>query len=456
MFRKPFSLSLRFKKRFQVALVSSLAGLSLLPSATAELVKIAPFPLEYPGGAIVDIHRMTLLENRGFVASVRVDSENFNPVYGFLFSHSGLKDLNVVELGTFTSPDFNGSASVSSIPRFKSGENGRAFLEETFENTFNGFRDDGAIIQFGPDSMSLVMREGDIIQGSDLPVNLITEQWVLDTGNYFWVWPVDGPASLVRDNGEGPPVAIIQNGVSVHSGKQALFRDPNGTGGSALAAMSEEGDFLFFGDVQDAGTSADLGRGFWLYRDDDFLPVAILGQELESGSTLHEIILVDSEQFITPPPMSRSGNVVLSGTLREGESFSPALIAWKHEEGGLREIVKRGDVTPSNNGAFLGFDHGAVQINDRAEVLFQAAITGATVNGTTGLSEGIFLYSDGEIHEVARPGMTFADEAYSFGTAVAEFTKMRNFMLLETGAVLFSSTVLNHSHPIGPDSGRQA
>jgi hypothetical protein len=121
-------------------------------------------------------------------------------------------------------------------------------------------------------------------------------------------------------------------------------------------------------------------------------------------------------------------------------------ILFRPPEGGLTPIVRFGDLSPDQDGTFSYFGPLS-SLNASGQVAFQATLTGTT----SGLTEGIFRASDGEVVKIARQGQPAPDGngalAKTFGGCCDPPR------LNEAGTVAFHATLTGTAQGNSDDEG---
>jgi hypothetical protein len=227
----------------------------------------------------------------------------------------------------------------------------------------------------------------------------------------------------------------------------APFVTPAPTGGPFLGAythatLDQRGQVAFAGIIPtDAGTTPGLGMGVFLAHTDGVIEKVAAPGDPAPGSSVFD--------FADTPALNASGTIVFSGHVRGEECLTslPQTVAihcdqslyLRRPDGSMVSLVHAGDPAPGGGTFRSAFEP---VINSRGDVLFRGDLTPPPDRG---LATGFFLWRDGQVIAIARPGQ----EMPGGGNLVRTAFQHGNWTMNDSGDVAFSALLDSDSLGLG-------
>jgi hypothetical protein len=251
--------------------------------------------------------------------------------------------------------------------------------------------------------------------------------------------PLGVNAGVYRSaHGSGTVTAVLVPGVTPV---------PGGSGGETFAGtlfhpgLNNGGDLVFPGIVPaTVGPGAPIGLGVGIFRADaqgHLTKVVRPGDAAPGGSTF---------DFAQNPAINNRGDVAFGAHVAADPCIdlgqTPPVFIFCAESvyvrdaatGAIRSIAHQGGAIPASaGGGTFDYAYGPV-INSRGQILFDAGLRGTT--GPIGQdSQALFLYSDGGLTPIVRPG----DALPGGGHLLSASILVGNYDLSNNGDVAFSA-----------------
>lgn len=257
----------------------------------------------------------------------------------------------------------------------------------------------GLFAEVGPDTFAPLARIGE--QAAGLPVDDLYE-----TLNSPAV--ASSGAAYFTGGRPGDGLDSVPKGLwSDRSGTVGLLLAPGdaapGTGGNLFAhfgtPVPSASGFVFRGSSRPDGSSERATPGVWRERHGTLDALALGGRPAPGTTTTFA-------DFAAPQAINPDGRVALVATLNTPDPETDSGL-WTDRNGVLGLLVREGDLAPGTNSATIADISPHIAINDAGDVAFRCALR----NADSATNAAIYLArADGSFELIALEGDTVADE----------------------------------------------
>jgi hypothetical protein len=405
-------------KRLFAAMGISLLSVGLHADGYLRLLPLDEVELPRSATRISSLSNPILNESGGFVFLL-------NGGDAIYLSPGGFAQIDLILQKDDPAIDFNGY--IEEFDNISLAPDNAVLVSATYDRTFQGTLDDETILAYDGTSWKQLLRERESAPITGYRINDLEYASIFAFGRdhyRFGLWDLNVSNSTddaLYEYRAGEWTSILLEGTdNIRDGQLWNFEESLGIGS---VAYNQAGDTVILGTVYEAEGQDVVSAGIALLREDgNFSTVASIGDEAPNGDgTFERFIRLESSSRLPPFVLSEAGDVAFVASLAgSSRGTGNNLALYLYQDGQLQEIVRKSDVTPRKNGAFLSFEPGSISINSKGQVLFWSELTGTRHQDVD--NGGLFLYDPQVgLTEVVRRGDFFLPDATT-PTPASEYT----------------------------------